>query len=58
MAGHSTLAKRGTDTTGTRTQVSELWPVSLSGSLCCLPVDRALAGSRNLALIVWKLCAR
>lgn len=42
VACHSALVKRATDPTGTRTQVFQLCPGSLSGRLCCLPVDSTL----------------
>lgn len=42
VAGHSTLVKRAMYPTGTRTQIFQLCPVSLSGRLCCLPVDSTL----------------
>lgn len=46
LSPHHTPQVHGT--AGTRTQISELWPISLSSSLCCLPVDRAFAGSGDI----------
>lgn len=51
VAGHSKLVKRVMDPTGLEPRSFSSGPFLVFGRLCCLPVDRALAGSRHLTAL-------